>query len=91
MDDFVRRPKGVELGPLSLRVFETLCMYTAFPWPLLETQAKRAGCDPANLGHPGLERLIEPLARGVARFNSPEAGREAQLALERLLYQPNQP
>lgn len=85
MDDFLERPKGVELGPLSLRVFEALSQFTAFPWPLLETQAKRAGCDPANLGRAGLERLIEPLARGVARFNSPAAGREAQLALERLL------
>ncbi len=86
MDDFVvRPPRGVELNPLSQHVFGLLREFTAFPWPLLHTQAKRAGCDPANLGRPALKRIIEPLARGVARFNSPEAGREVQLALERLL------
>ncbi len=86
MDEFlVRPPPGKKLNDLSERVFDVLRQFTAFPWPLLETQAKRTGCDPANLGRPSLARLIEPLAEGVARFNSPEAGREVQLALERLL------
>lgn len=86
MDDLLsRRPTGVELNALSESVFEILVIYTAFPWPLLRTQAQRVNADPAALGRPSLKRLIEPLANGVARFNTPEAGREVQLALERLL------
>jgi len=86
MDDFLsRRPAGVELNALSERVFEVLVDFTAFPWPLLRTQAERVGADPAALGRTALARLVEPLASGVARFNTPEAGREVQLALERLL------
>lgn len=81
----VRPPKGVTLNPLSNRVFELLSQFTAFPWPLLKTQAERIDCDPANLGRTAVERLITPLAKGVARFNTPEAGREVQLALERML------
>ena len=86
MDDFLsRRPAGIELNALSTSVFEVLVEFTAFPWPLLRTQAKRVRADPANLGRTALARLVEPLASGVARFNTPEAGREVQLALERLL------
>lgn len=81
----IRPPRGVTLNPLSERVFDVLSEFTAFPWPLLKTQAERIKCDPANLGRPALERLIEPLARGVARFNTPEAGRSVQQALERML------
>ena len=86
MDDFLApRPAGVEFNALSESVFDILRDFTAFPWPLLRTQAERAGADPAALGRTALKRLIEPLAAGVARFNTPEAGREVQLALERLL------
>lgn len=86
MDDLLsRRPSGIELNALSERVFEILVNHTAFPWPLLRTQAERVDADPANLSGGALAQLIEPLAKGVARFNTPEAGREVQLALERLI------
>lgn len=86
MDELLsRRPNGIELNALSESVFEILVDYTAFPWPLLRTQADRVDADPANLERLTLERLIEPLAKGVARFNTPEAGREVQVALERLI------
>ena len=81
----VRPPKGVTLNPLSMRVFDLLSQFTAFPWPLLKTQAERIDCDPANLGHTALQRLIAPLAKGVARFNTPEAGEAVETALRRML------
>ena len=55
--------------------------HTAFPCPLLRTQAERVGADPANLGPNELLQLIEPLAMGVAGFNAPEAGLDVHLAL----------
>lgn len=86
MDDLLsRRPAGIELNPLSISVFEILVNYTAFPWPLLRTQAERVDVDPANLSSSALAQLVKPLAKGVARFNTPEAGREVQTALERLI------
>ena len=86
MDNFLsRRPAGIEFNTLSETVFELLSNYTAFPWPLLRTQAERRGADPAELRPTTLKELIGPLATGVARFNTPEAGREVQRALERLL------
>jgi hypothetical protein len=81
----VRPPKGVTLNPLSMRVFDLLSQFTAFPWPLLKTQAERIDCDPANLGLASLELLIAPLGKGVARFNTPEAGQAVQQALRRML------
>jgi len=86
MDDFLsRRPAGIELNALSESVFDILVNYTAFPWPLLQTQAKRVAADPAALGRTDLARLVKPLAQGVARFNTPKAGVQVQVALERLL------
>ncbi|MCR9164072.1 MAG: hypothetical protein ACE37F_01770 [Nannocystaceae bacterium] len=68
-----------------MRVFDVLSQFTAFPWPLLKTQSERIGCDPANLGLSSIEKLIGPLAKGVARFNSPEAGQALKETLERMI------
>jgi len=86
MDDFLtRRPRGVELGSFSQEVLETLSTFTAFPWPLLKTQAERAGYDPATLEASTLAPIVESLARGVARFNTPEAGEMVKAALMELV------
>ena len=52
----VRRPAG--LNELSGKVFDILAAHTAFPWPILETQAKRAKLDPLNLNRTELEELL---------------------------------
>jgi hypothetical protein len=69
-----RPPQGIELGALSLRVFEILADYTVFPWPVLTAQATRIGVDAQNLTREDLGRLGPKLAEGVARFTSPEKG-----------------
>jgi hypothetical protein len=67
-------PEGVELNALSTRVFAILSKYTAFPWPILMTQAKRCGVDAARLTHADLHELVPHLAAGVERYTSPEKG-----------------
>ncbi len=84
-DPLSRLPKGVKLGALSKRVVEVLCDHTAFPWPILSAQSQRIGADPACLDRESLALLVSPLARGVARFNTPEAGREVEAALRKVL------
>jgi hypothetical protein len=73
-ESLTRPPPGVELGELSLRVFEILAEYTVFPWPVLLAQAGRIGADAQNLTREDLEKLGPKLAEGVARFTSPEKG-----------------
>ncbi len=80
-----RPPHGVTLNALSHRVFVVLSKYTAFPWPILKTQAARLGLDGEALQESDLARLIERLGRGVARFNSPEAGEDVSRELWTLI------
>ena len=84
-DSLTRPPQGVSLNDLSASVFALLARHTAFPWPVLKTQAERMGYDGSNLGPRELEAITELIARGVARFNSPEAGRAVQLELKDLV------
>jgi len=83
--DLKQLPGGVTLGPLSSRVFEVLARYTAFPWPVLMAQAKRAGHDPTQLTPVSLRQIIPLLSSGVARFTSPQKGEAARQELEALL------
>lgn len=87
MDDerVARRPGGVELGPLSERVFDVLSRYTVFPWPVMMAQAKRLSLDAAALTPGDLERLLPRLVEGVERFTSPEKASAVREDLERLL------
>lgn len=80
-EQLTRPPQGIELGELSLRVFEILAEFTVFPWPVLLAQAGRIGAAAQNLEPEDLERLGPRLAEGVARFTSPEKG---AAVLERL-------
>ena len=80
-----RPPEGMKLNELSEAVFEVLSEHTIFPWPVLKTQAKRLELDAAALKVADLERLIEPLASGVERFTSPEAGAAVGRQLRKLL------
>ena len=65
-------PAGVSLSPLAHEVFKVLERYTAFPWPILAAQCKRAGTTPTALTENSLLTLIPLLAAGVGRFTSPE-------------------
>ncbi|MEM6993070.1 MAG: hypothetical protein AAF721_21335 [Myxococcota bacterium] len=67
-------PDDVELNPFSREVFAVLAEYTAFPWPVLKTQAARAGVAPDKLTPQALGLIVERLAVGVERFTSPESG-----------------
>jgi hypothetical protein len=83
--NLTRPPADVELGDLSREVFGVLARFTAFPWPVLKTQAARQGVDPANLSVAQLRVLVEFLATGVARFTSPTSGEEVKRELEELV------
>jgi hypothetical protein len=72
VEDLKRRPSGVTFNALSESVFDILAEYTAFPWAILTTQAKRVNVDPAALTPADLPALIDLLAEGVGRFTSPE-------------------
>ena len=86
MDErLIKPPPGVALGPLSAEVFATLAEYTAFPWPVLKTQAARHDFDPTNLTVAQLRVLVDLLADGVARFTSPGSGTKVRAALQELL------
>ncbi|MEM6295856.1 MAG: hypothetical protein AAGA54_31580 [Myxococcota bacterium] len=85
MDELlVRLPEGVELSPVAEAAFKVLAQHTAFPWPVLKTQAKRLGFDAASLSVEQLGEMIELLAVGVERFTSPEAGEQVRTALRAL-------
>jgi len=79
----LRRPIG--LNELSTRVFDVLAASTAFPWPILETQAKRAKRDPLNLTRDDLEELLLKLIEALGRYTSPEKTSLASEALRRLI------
>jgi hypothetical protein len=64
-------PEGVELNELARAVFDVLAQHTAFPWPVLSTQAKRLGVDLATLTRAQLVSLIPLIAASVGRFTSP--------------------
>jgi len=81
----IKPPAGVHLAPLSAAVFAILAQHTAFPWPVLKTQATRHKIDPAELSPEGLRIILEGLAAGVERFTSPGSGAKVRADLERLL------
>jgi hypothetical protein len=83
--ELTKPPAGVDLGPLSLRVFEVLAQHTVFPWPVMKTQAQRFGLDPANLTVDDLRSLLDVLAVSVERFTSPGTGAKTRADLVELL------
>ena len=78
-------PPGVELSPLSARVFAVLERYTVFPWPVLAAQCKRQGLDPTCLTAADLTAVTIDLATGVGRFTSPEIAQAVERELESLV------
>jgi hypothetical protein len=84
-ENLSRPPSDVTLGELSHAVWTLLAEFTAFPWPVLKTQAARQGVDPADLRVEQLRELVPRLALGVARFTSPQIGKEVGLRLEALV------
>ena len=65
-------PSGLAMSPVAQDIFRVLDRYTAFPWPILAAQCKRAGVTPEHLGPVSLPQLIPLLAAGVGRFTSPD-------------------
>ncbi len=77
-----RRPPG--LNELGGQVFDVLAAHTAFPWPILETQARRSSKDPFQLTRADLRELAPRLLEALARFASPDKVEAATQALGRL-------
>lgn len=74
--------KPEDLSPFARTVFETLGRYTAFPWPIMMAQCRRAELDPKTLDARGLGVVIDFFSEAVGRFTSPEkaAAVHAELA-----------
>ncbi len=79
----VTAPEG--LGPLARSVFDVIARYTAFPWPILSAQCKRAGVDAMNLDGEGLAKIIPLVAQGVGLFTTPEKATLVRAELTRLV------
>jgi hypothetical protein len=80
----VRIPDGVTLGKLSQEVVGVLATATPFAWPILETQCKQTGTDPATLQRDDLDALVPLLVKTVARWTCPEKGEEIRRMLQLL-------
>ena len=81
----VKLPSGIVLSPVARQVFAVLERHTAFPWPILAAQCKRASLAPELLLTSGLPTLIPLLAAGVGRFTSPEKEAAVKRELSALL------
>ncbi len=78
----VTAPEG--MAPFARDVFDVLAKYTAFPWPILSAQCKRAGLDPLRLDGIGLTKIIPLVAEGVRLFTSPDKATLVTAELARL-------
>lgn len=77
-----KRPADV--GAYAARVLDVLERHTMFPWPLLKTQAERAGLDPSALAADQLRLILDDIEKALARFTSPEKAAVARQELLRL-------
>lgn len=77
-----KRPADV--GAYAGRVLDVLERHTMFPWPLLKTQAERAGLDPAALAPADLRVILDDVEKALARFTSPEKAALARVELQAL-------
>jgi len=77
--------KPSDLTPFAQRVFDTLAKYTAFPWPIMLAQCRRADVEPATLQARDLHKVIDFMSEGVARFTSPEKGEALRAELRALV------
>lgn len=77
--------KPDDLTPFARTVFETLAKYTAFPWPIMMAQCKRADLDPKKLDARNLESVIHYLSDAVGRFTSPEKAAAVRADLAELV------
>jgi hypothetical protein len=64
------KPEGLSI--FSKEVFDVVARYTAFPWPIISAQCRRANVDPVNLDGEGLRKVLDFIAEGVGYFTSPE-------------------
>jgi len=64
------KPDG--LSSFSKEVFDVVARYTAFPWPIISAQCRRANVDAMNLDRESLGRVVDFIAEGVGYFTSPE-------------------
>lgn len=75
------------LGRTSFKVYQALAKFTAFPWPIMKSQCRRRGLDPAELSATQLGFVLQDLALAVARFNDMNTGFAARRALVDVLRQ----
>ena len=64
------KPDG--LSSFSKEVFDVVARYTAFPWPIISAQCRRANVDAMNLDRESLGRVVDFISEGVGYFTSPE-------------------
>jgi hypothetical protein len=72
------------LTPFAEKVFDVLGRYTAFPWPIMLAQCKRANVDPAMLRASDLPKVLDFIVEAVERFTSPEKARAVRTELQQL-------
>ncbi len=60
------------LSPFAREVFDALAKYTAFPWPVMMAQCRRANVDPVSVSPRDLDAVCDFMAEAVGRFTSPE-------------------
>lgn len=73
------------LSDLARQVVEILEDHTALAWTILESHCERAGLVPDALDLADLEGLMPGLAKGVARFSSPEKGEDVTIRIQALI------
>jgi hypothetical protein len=64
------KPDG--LSSFSREVFDVVARHTAFPWPIISAQCRRANVDPMKLDRESLGKAVDFIAEGVGYFTSPE-------------------
>jgi hypothetical protein len=72
------------LSPFSRQVFDVMAKYTAFTWPILTAQCRRASVDPMHLDKESLLKVIPFITEGVGAFSTPEKASRVGAALWRL-------
>ncbi len=67
-----------DLSEVSKRVLAVIEQHSRLAWPILKTQCRLEGLDPAHLCDEDLPKIAGAIATATARFTSPERGRRVE-------------